>query len=131
MPKRQSRARLTRTEARGKFLERAEELWDNFNGWYKANPAATFDDIEAELGQQRRAVMGEFVELSLRQGDLGADAEAPICERCGRPMAFKGYQRKTVHGLDMDMKIPRAYYYCSTCQVGLFPPGPTPSTEKR
>lgn len=128
MPKRQSSARLTRTEAKEKYLERAEEQWEEFNGWYQANPAATFDEIEAELGQKRRAVMGEFVELSLRQGDLGAEPEAPDCEGCGKRMAFQGYLKKKVHSLEMDIEIPRAYYYCSTCGVGLFPPGPTSAT---
>lgn len=130
MPKRRSHARLTPTEARDAFLERAGEMWDAFNTWYKAHPEATFDEIETELGQRRREMVGEFVELSLRQGDLGAEAEAPTCRRCGKPMAFQGYLRKAVHGLEMDIAIPRAYYYCSTCKVGLFPPGPTPSTEK-
>jgi hypothetical protein len=130
MPKGRSRARLAPSEARDEFLERAGDLWDDFNGWYKANPEATFDEIEAELGQRRREVVGEFVELSLRKGDLGAEPDAPACQRCGKPMAFQGYQEKNVHGLEMDMKIPRAYYYCSTCKVGFFPPGPTPSAEK-
>lgn len=99
-------------------MDRAEGLWEEFNDWYKANPEATFDEIEEEMGKRRREVVGEFVELSLRQGDLGAEAEPPNCERCGKPMAFQGYLKKTVHGLGMDIEIPRAYYYCSTCQVG-------------
>jgi hypothetical protein len=130
MTKRRSRARLTQSEAKETFLQRAEDLWEDFNSWYKANPEATFDDIEAELGKRRRDVLGEFVELSLRQGDLGAEAEAPACKQCGRPMAFQGYLKKKVHGLEIDAEIPRAYYYCSTCKVGFFPPGPTSSTEE-
>lgn len=131
MPKRGSRARLTSSEAREKFLERAGEWWDSFNIWYKSHPEATFDEIEAELGRQRREVIGEFVELGLRQGDLGASAEAPGCKQCGKPMDFKGYLTKEVQGLEAEAEIPRAYYYCSTCQVGFFPPGPASSTEER
>jgi hypothetical protein len=129
MPKQRARARLTPTEAKKEFLERSEELWEDFNSWYKANPETTFDEIEVELGERRREVIGEFVELSLRQGDLGAEAEPPACRKCGKPMAVQGYLEKTVHGLEMDIEIPRAYYYCSTCKVGFFPPGPTPATE--
>ena len=109
MPERRSRARLTPTEARDEFVERAGDLWDDFNAWYKANPEATFDEIEAELGQRRREVVGEFVELSLRQGDLGAEPEAPKCKRCGRPMVFQGYLEKTVHGLSRSQKVPLAF----------------------
>jgi hypothetical protein len=46
-------------------------------------------------------------------------------------MKFKGYPAKTVHGLETDARLPRAYYVCPTCQVGLFPPGPTSSAKKR
>lgn len=131
MTKRRSGARLTRTEAKEQFMDRAEELWEDFNDWYKANPEATFDEIEEEMGKRRREVVGEFVELSLRQGDLGAEVEPPSCETCGKPMAFQGYLKKKVHGLDIDIEIPRAYYYCSACQAGFFPPGPAPSIKER
>lgn len=123
MAGRRSGARQTRSEARDEFLRRAERLWDEFNGWYQEHPEATFDEMEAELGKQRRAILGDFLELSLRQGDLGATPEAPCCEQCGKPMVFKGYPEKQVHGLEADAKIPRAYYVCPTCGVGLFPPG--------
>lgn len=131
MPNRQSRVRLTPSEARDRFLERAAEWWDDFNTWYRSHPEASFDEIEAELGRQRRAVVGELAELGLRQGDLGASPEAPMCQQCGQPMEFKGYLIKEVHGLEAEAEIPRAYYYCSTCGVGFFPPGATPSTERR
>lgn len=131
MPKRRAGARLTRAEAKEQFMERAEELWENFNEWHQDNIEATFDEIEAELGKWRREVMGEFIQLSLRQGDLGAEAEPPKCKKCGKPMAFQGYRKKKVHGLEVDAEIPRAYYHCSTCGVVFFPPGPAPSTEER
>jgi hypothetical protein len=62
--------------------------------------------------------------LNLRQGDLRATPEAPLCEQCGQPMVFKWYPEKTVQGLEADTKIPRAYYVCLSCKEGLFPPGP-------
>ena len=130
MPEQESRARLTSTEAREAFMDRAADVWDNFNTWYQAHPEATFDEMEEELGRQRRAVLGGFLELSLRQGDLGAAAEAPDCRKCGNAMEFKGYPPKTVHGLDVDARIPRAYYYCSPCQEGIFPPGSAATVEE-
>ena len=131
MPERCSRVRQTSSEAREEYLRRAEELWDEFNAWYQDHPEATFDEMEAELGKQRRAILGNFLELSLRQGDLGAMPEAPSCGRCGKSMVFQGYPKKEVHGLEADAKIPRAYYVCPTCGVGFFPPGPPPTPEER
>jgi hypothetical protein len=130
MPERGAGARQTSTEAREEFLRRTEELWDEFNAWYQGHPEATFDEMEAELGKQRRAILGNFLELSLRQGDLGATPEVPSCSQCGKPMVFKGYPKKEVHGLEADAKIPRAYYVCPTCGIGLFPPGPSSKPEE-
>lgn len=128
MPKR-STARRTKSEARAAFMGAAEHLWDAFNGWYEAHPEATFDEMEQELGRLRRALMGDTIVLALQQGDLGASAEAPSCERCGRTMEFQGYPHKGVHGLEGDSRIPRAYYLCPHCDAGLFPPGPPPAAE--
>ena len=125
------RVRLTASEARAEFLARAEDLWDEFDGWYEANPEATFDEIDEHLGQRRRAVLGELVELRLRQDDLGATPKAPRCNRCGGAMAFKGYLPKSVQGLDIEAEISRAYFHCPTCQVGIFPPGPEAAAEER
>jgi hypothetical protein len=111
-------------------MDRAADLWDDFNDWYQAHAEATFDEMEEELGGQRRAILGDFLELNLRQGDLGATAETPGCPKCGKPMDFKGYPPKTVHGLEVDVKIPRAYYYCPSCKVGISPPGSTATVEK-
>jgi hypothetical protein len=118
-----SEVRRTRSAAREEFLKRAEELWESFNEWHEDHPDASFDEMEEEIGRQRRAVLGQFLELNLRQGDLGASPEAPECRQCGQPMVFKGYRRKSVQGLESETEIPRAYYHCSSCQVGFFPPG--------
>jgi hypothetical protein len=130
MPERGSGARQTPFAAREEFLRRSEDLWDEFNAWYQDHPEATLDEMEAELGKQRRAILGSVLELSLRQGDLGAVPEAPSCSRCGKPMVFKGYPKKEVHGLEADTTIPRAYYVCPTCGIGLFPPGPSSTPEE-
>lgn len=128
MPKR-STARRTKSGARAAFMGAAEHLWDAFNAWYEAHPEATFDEMEEELGRLRRVLLGDTLVLALQQGDLGASAESPVCERCGRAMEFQGYRHKEVHGLQGDSQIPRAYYLCPHCDAGLFPPGPPPAAE--
>lgn len=131
MPDRESNARLTSSEAREEFIDEAVELWEGLNTWYQAHPEATFDEIEEQLGQERRGFLGRLLELSLRQGNLGATAEPPSCAKCGKPMEFQGYPRKTVHGRDVDTRIPRAYYYCPICKDGFFPPGSATGVEER
>ena len=125
-----ARVRLTASEAREEFLARAGELWDDFDGWLEAKPEATFDEMDEHLGRRRRAVLGELLELRLRQDDLGATPEAPRCTGCGNLMEFKGYLTKSVQGLDIEAEISRAYFHCPTCKVGVFPPGPTAAAEE-
>lgn len=131
MSERRRGPRQTPGEARDEFVEKAKKLWDDFNTWYEGHPEATYDQMEAKLGEERRAFFGDLLEHSLRQGNLGAMPEAPLCEKCGKSMEFKGYPEKTVHGLETDACIPRAYYVCPTCQVGFSPPGPTSPAEER
>jgi hypothetical protein len=118
-----SKARLSWSEAREAFLAESAKLWDGYSGWYDAHRGATFDEMDEEAGEEGRAHLGKLVELTLRRDDLGAKAEAPRCERCGRGMVFKGYPEKGVRGLKVDIELRRAYYVCPACKVGLFPPG--------
>ena len=118
-----SKARLSRSEARQAFMAEAGKLWDEYNAWYDAHPGATFDEMDEEVGAGGRVHLGKLVELTLRRDDLGAKAEAPRCEGCGREMVFKGYPHKEVHGLKADVEVRRAYYVCPGCDLGLFPPG--------
>lgn len=119
-----STKRKTRTQARQEFLDQAGVCWDEFDGWYQAHPEATYQELEAALRPLRRQLMGQAVALVLSQGDLGASPAPPVCAACGQPMEFKGYPGKTVHGLEGESRLHRAYYYCSACEAGLFPPGP-------
>jgi hypothetical protein len=123
MPGRKSKTRLSKSEAREAFVEEAGRLWDRFTAWYGAHPEATFDDIDREAGEEGRAHLGMMVELMLRGGELGAKAEAPKCERCGKEMVFKGYPEKGVEGLKVGVELRRAYYVCPDCGLGFFPPG--------
>jgi len=58
MSGRGSRARRTSSEAREEFLKKAGDLWDSFNAWHKEHPEATFEEMEEELGRQRRGILG-------------------------------------------------------------------------
>ena len=93
--------RLSAEEARVAFMNRAGEVWDQLDS----------------------SLMGETIPLILAQGGLGATADCPCCEQCGCEMVFKGYEDKGVEGLEGEGRLPRAYYWCSGCGAGVFPPG--------
>lgn len=49
-----------------------------------------------------------------RAGDL-------LCEQCGRPVKFMGYKERTVEMPAGPVEVPQAYFYCSDCNIGIFP----------
>ena len=116
--------RQTRQQARTTFLAQAAQLWDDLNTWADSHPEATLTDLEQQLPPLRRRLMGQTLEGLLSQGDLGASPTPPPCPTCGAPMDDKGPVAQTVRSLEGDIHLTRAYYHCSHCPVGLFPPRP-------
>lgn len=105
--------------------EIAREMYEAFEAWYDAHPAATFEEIEEEGRRLRRRMMGQVFEVLINGRDTGVGAEPPHCTECGREMGFEGYNAWLIHGLEGDTTLERAYYLCPECQgQRSFPPGP-------
>jgi len=107
------------------FLAAAGKMYDALEEWYDAHPEATYDEIEQEVRCHRRELMGETMEILINGRDTGAKPAGVLCSRCGDEMEFKGYLPWTVHGLEGDVRLERAYYVCPECKgETIFPPGP-------
>jgi hypothetical protein len=50
-------------------------------------------------------------------------AEGLMCEQCGQALEYKGEPGREVEHLEGESQLKRAYYYCSRCAAGIFPPG--------
>ncbi len=101
-----------------------ERMVDELRDWRAAHAEASFDEIAAQVTPRRRALMGELLEVLARQQGSGAEPEGLVCERCGRPMSYKGEATREVeHYLEGEAELKRAYYYCAHCEGGVFPPG--------
>jgi len=119
---------MTRTQSRERrramFMEKAGVVFDQLESWYDQHPGASFGEIEAELREERRKLMGETLEILVNGRDTGSQAIKPRCERCKREMQFEGYRNWEVHGLEGDSILERAYYVCPECAgETIFPPG--------
>jgi hypothetical protein len=124
--------RLSRPRRRTAFLEAAGQLYDQLEAWYDEHPQASFGEIEAEMRKRRRELMGTGIEVLVNGRDTGFLIEAPHCAQCGCRLEFEGYRNWTVHGLEGDVVLERAYYVCPDCQgETLFPPGSETETARR
>ena len=115
----------SRTQRKAEFMQAAEAMYERMEDWYDAHPDASFEEIEDEMRQQRRELMGGTLETLIAGRDSGFRVEPPTCPQCGQPMVCEGYHAWTVKGLEGDSKLERAYYTCPACaEQGFSPSGP-------
>jgi hypothetical protein len=112
---------------KAEFLRAAAAMYDELRAWRKQNLEASFDEIAEQVTPRRRALMGRL----LRQLAVEADEriEAPLCEQCGAAMRYRGTPGRAIGHREGEVGLERAYYYCDSCQRGLFPPRPATATE--
>jgi hypothetical protein len=110
MSRPQSRARR-----RAAFLAEAQRMYDQLEEWYDAHPQASFGELEAESRQRQRELMGKALAQLVNGRDTGVQVELPRCQQCGEKMKFEGYRKWSVHGLEGDSTLERAYYVCPHC----------------
>jgi len=117
--------RMSRAQRQSAFTALAEEKYLELEDWYEAHPQASFEDLEAQAREKRRELMGAGLALLINGRDSGYQLEAPVCAQCGTRMEYKGaHFGRTIHGLEGDTRLERAYYVCPHCQgEAFFPPG--------
>jgi len=117
--------RMSRAQRKAAFMELAEAKYEELEQWYDGHPAASFEELESVAREKRRELMGAGLAILVNGRDSGYQLEAPACAQCGTAMVYKGeHFKRTVHGLDGDTELARAYYVCPECEgETLFPPG--------
>jgi len=105
----------SRSQRKVVFEQAASAMYDRLEAWYDAHADASFEELEQEVRQERRALMGETLATLIIGRDSGQGGSAPPCEKCGQALTFAGYRPWTVKGLAGDTVLARAYYVCSAC----------------
>lgn len=122
----------SRSQRRDAFIEIAGEMYDQLEDWYDEHPEASFGEVEAQARRRRRELMGETIQILVNERDTGYQLTGPKCEKCKAEMEFERYREWTVHGLEGDTRLKRAYYVCPNCKgETFFPPRPKTETESR
>jgi len=114
----------SRSRRQAAFMEEAKRMHDQLEDWYDAHPQASFGEIEEEARKRRRELMGKALAQLVNGRDTGAQLELPRCKKCEQKMEFEGYRDWSIHGLEGDSTLERAYYVCPNCKgETIFPPG--------
>lgn len=116
--------KLSPSQREEAFLESARQMYGQFETWYGRQPDASFGEIEAEVRKWRRELMGQGLGILVNGRDTGFQEGGVHCKQCGQAMDFEGYHEWSVHGLEGDTVLERAYYVCPQCKgETIFPPG--------
>jgi hypothetical protein len=117
--------RMSREQREEAFVAAARQMYREMEAWYDEHETASFGEIEQELRQKRRRLMGRGQEILVNGRDQGVEVGRVLCGQCGEGMRFEGYRKRTVAGLEGESDLERAYYRCPHgCGESLFPPGP-------
>ena len=105
------------------FLRAAEAMYEELHAWRDKHLDASFDEIADQVTPQRRKLVAKLLEQLAVKAD--ERVEAPVCEQCGEKMRDRGTPERDVSHREGDVEVERAYYYCDSCERGLFPPRPS------
>lgn len=123
-------AQLSSKEAALRFEQEAQTLWAKMDLWLDEHPEATLKEMEQQLRPLRRQLGAKLFELQLLKRGAGVQAEPPPCPHCDQATEYKGIRRKPTVGIELEGKLPAAYYHCPRCNEGFSPPLPPFAPEE-
>jgi hypothetical protein len=111
------------------LLKLSEEILTDISEWRRANPRATYVEIEDEVHRRMMQLEARIIEKAAetspsREWGRKSDNPAPQCPKCGVALHARGKQKRTLQGNGGgSVKLVRTYGTCPKCGKGLFPPG--------
>ncbi len=114
----------TREEMKADLLAQAEAAIELLIGWSEDTPEPSFAQIEEVVMRLHKQWSEQMAQALLQEQQAAVQSvPGPACLTCGREMRYKGQKAHPVESKVGTVQLQRAYYYCSRCQQGLFPPG--------
>jgi len=111
-----------RSEVKAELLKKAELLIDELLDWNDETKAPDLTQIE-DIVLKLRKQLGEQMALTVIDAqETKRPSPGPKCASCQREMHYKDVKANTVESRVGALPLERGYYYCRTCQTGLFPP---------
>lgn len=115
----------TREQKRARLLAAAEAAIDELLAWDETHQAPNLRQIEEEVLKLREG-FGQELALTVLEGQEAVQPAAGVqCPACGAEMRYKGQKSRELASWVVNGALARGYYYCPSCQRGVFPPGRT------
>jgi hypothetical protein len=112
-----------RAQKRARLLAKAEQLIEEYLVWEESHPRPDLTQIEDIALKLRKELGKEIAQMALEDQVARTPVPGPNCPQCGQEMHYKGEKGNQVESRVGELALERGYYYCPTCQAGLFPPG--------
>jgi hypothetical protein len=114
-------------------LELRQRLHDRFDRWLNQledrlkDPTPTVEELTPAVFALRQELTPAVTEDLVEPGHRATLAQrTAVCPQCGRALAARGPQERTVATLVGAIRLRRPYFDCERCQLG-----PTPRDEAR
>jgi DNA repair exonuclease SbcCD ATPase subunit len=115
----------TRAEMKAEMMTQAELMIDELLDWNEQTSEPTLTQIEDVILKLRKRLSEQLAVRVIQVQETTRPVPSPACPTCGREMHYKGVKHNAVESRVGCLDLERGYYYCKTCQAGLFPPGST------
>lgn len=114
-------------DTRGQAEDKQGKLLAELLAWRHEHPDATLYEIERETMRRMAELQAYLLEVlsdEFPQAEKESLSEAPECPECGGKMQKRGEVERQLQGPGgHDIHLSRAYWVCSACGAGFFPPG--------
>jgi len=104
------------------------EIVTEIKEWRRANPKATYVQIEDEVHKRMMQLEARLIEGAVeaspsREWGRGSGVEAALCPKCAVPLQARGQRKRILQGNGGEsVTLDRMYGTCPKCGEGLFPP---------
>jgi hypothetical protein len=113
----------SRAELKAEMMAQAELMVDELLDWNDQTCQPTLTQIEDVILKLRKQLSEQMTGTVIAAQEAVRPTPGPKCAKCGCEMHDKGMKQNTVESRAGVLNLERGYYYCETCQAGLFPPG--------
>lgn len=119
----------TREQRQTELQAKANEMIQRLLDWTEQTDKPNLTQMEDEIIALREEMSLSMLESILSAQDASQPVEVGKCDKCGRPLRYKGRRKGQVVSRIGGTGVERGYYYCAECQTGIFPPGSTTGIE--